>query len=65
VEVMVGRLSGVPTLARSRFSADFLLHLSEEGMSAEAIIEDYELDLAQVKAVLDFARAQKQVLLAA
>jgi uncharacterized protein (DUF433 family) len=65
VEVVIGRLSGVPTLKNSRFSADNLLALHENGMSAEDLVEDYDLELIQVRAVLSFAEAQKQALVTA
>jgi len=60
VEVVVGRLSGVPTLVNTRFSADNLLALHEDGMSAAQIVEDYDLDLSQVDRVLRFAEMKKR-----
>jgi uncharacterized protein (DUF433 family) len=59
VVVMPGRLSGVPTVGESRFSADRLLQLHELGMSPEEIVEDYELDLGIVRRVLAFAVAKQ------
>jgi uncharacterized protein (DUF433 family) len=59
VVVMPGRLSGVPTVGESRFSADNLLQLHEFGMSPEEIVDDYELDLGIVRRVLAFAAAKK------
>jgi uncharacterized protein (DUF433 family) len=59
VVVMPGRLSGVPTVGESRFSADNLLQLHEHGMSAEEIVDDYYLDLGIVRRVLDFAARKK------
>jgi uncharacterized protein (DUF433 family) len=55
IVVMPGRLSGVPTVGDLRFSADNLLQLHEWGMSADEIVQDYSLDLAVVRRVLDFA----------
>lgn len=60
VEVMVGRLSGVPTVGHSRFSADSLLALHEDGMSAEEIVNEFELDLGRVQRILLFAAERKQ-----
>ena len=60
VEVVVGRLGGVPTLCDSRFSADNLLALYEDGMSVDEILEDYELDPGRVRRILDFARTKGQ-----
>jgi uncharacterized protein (DUF433 family) len=56
VEVVKGKLSGVPLLVGTRFSADNVLALHESGMSAEAIASEYDLDRAQVEHVLQFAR---------
>ena len=55
VVVMPGRLSGVPTVGHSRFSADNLLHLYETGMSARELAAGYLLDLQKVVMVLRFA----------
>jgi uncharacterized protein (DUF433 family) len=65
VEVVVGRLSGVPTLVNTRFSADHLLALHEDGMSASEIVNDYDLQLDQVERVLRFAEMKKRAALAA
>jgi uncharacterized protein (DUF433 family) len=61
VVVMPGRLSGVPTVGESRFSADNLLELYEGGMSARELAADYILDLQKVVAVLRFALAHGAV----
>jgi uncharacterized protein (DUF433 family) len=61
VVVMPGRLSGVPTVGESRFSADNLLDLYESGMSARELAADYILDLQKVVAVLRFALAHGAV----
>jgi uncharacterized protein (DUF433 family) len=65
VVVLPGRLSGVPTVGESRFSADNLLQLHEWGMSVEEIVEDYYLDLGIVRRVLDFANRKKALVQAA
>lgn len=65
VVVMPGRLSGVPTVGDLRFSADNLLQLHENGMSAEEIAEEYCVDLEQARRVLDFANRKKALLQAA
>ena len=57
VEVMAGKLSGVPTVGPSRFSADNLLFLYEEGMSVREIFDSYMLDLRDIVNVLAFARS--------
>jgi uncharacterized protein (DUF433 family) len=61
VVVMPGRLSGVPTVGESRFSADNLLELYESGMSARELAAGYLLDLQKVVAVLRFALAHGAV----
>jgi uncharacterized protein (DUF433 family) len=65
VEVVVGRLSGVPTLVNTRFSADNLLSLHEDGMTAAQIVEDYDLELSQVERALQFAEMKKRDIQAA
>ena len=57
VEVIVGRLSGVPTLVNTRFSADNLLSHYETGSSARELAADYQLDLEVVTRVLRFAQS--------
>jgi len=61
VVVMPGRLSGVPTVGESRFSADNLLDLYEGGMSARELAAGYLLDLQKVVSVLRFALAHGAV----
>jgi len=65
VVVLPGRLSGVPTVGESRFSADNLLQLHEWGMSAEEIADEYYVDLEQAKRLLEFADRKKSLVLAA
>ena len=65
VVVMPGRLSGVPTVGESRFSADNLLEMYEAGLSIEEIVEDYDLDLDIVRRILHFAAEQKSAAKAA
>jgi uncharacterized protein (DUF433 family) len=65
VVVMPGRLSGVPTVGESRFSADNLLQLHEDGMSAEEIAEEYWVDLELARRVLEFANRKKALVRAA
>jgi uncharacterized protein (DUF433 family) len=65
VAVLPGRLSGVPTVGDLRFSADNLLQLHEDGMSAEEIAEEYYVDLEQARRVLDFANRKKALVQAA
>jgi uncharacterized protein (DUF433 family) len=61
VEVVTGRLSGVPVLVGTRFSADNLLALHEGGMSADEIADEYDLDRVQVARVLQFARKRQDI----
>jgi uncharacterized protein (DUF433 family) len=65
VVVMPGRLSGVPTVGESRFSADHLLELHEMGLSVDEIVADYELESDIVRRILNFAAEQKSTAKAA
>lgn len=60
VVVMPGRLSGVPTVGHSRFSADNLLALYEEGETVEALAEEYFLNRGLIERVVQFAVARQQ-----
>ncbi len=55
VEVIPGKVSGVPLVKGSRVQADTVLESYEMGESVEDIAYDYSLDEADVCAVLQFA----------
>jgi uncharacterized protein (DUF433 family) len=59
VVVMPGRLSGVPTVGHSRFSADNLLALVEGGEQVSELVEDYGLDREVAERILRFAEGKK------
>ncbi|MDQ2924223.1 MAG: DUF433 domain-containing protein [Acidobacteriota bacterium] len=55
VEVVAGKVSGVPLLVHTRMPADSVLSNFEYGMTPEKIAEEYDLDPATVRVVLRFA----------
>jgi uncharacterized protein (DUF433 family) len=55
VEVIPGKVSGVPILVGTRMQAGGVIECYEAGRSAEEIADDFDLDLEQVKAVIDYA----------
>jgi len=55
IEVIPGKLSGVPLLKHSRVPADAVLESYELGESVEDIAYSYSLDPEQIKKVLAFA----------
>ena len=52
VEVVPGKVSGVPILKGSRMPADGILENHESGMTAEEIAEMFELPLEPVRELL-------------
>lgn len=63
VERVPGRLSGVPVVKDTRVQADAIVENYADGLSVEEISEEFDLELATVKAILSFA-AQHEVHLA-
>jgi uncharacterized protein (DUF433 family) len=59
VEVIPGKVSGVPLVKGSRVQADTVLESYEMGESVEEIAYDYYLDEADVRAILRFAGVQE------
>ncbi len=55
IEVVPGKLSGVPILKHSRVTADAVLESYELGESVEDIAYSYSLDPEQIEKVLAFA----------
>jgi uncharacterized protein (DUF433 family) len=58
IEVVPGKLSGVPILKHSRVPADAVLESYKLGESVEDIAYSYSLDPAQIRKVLAFAESQ-------
>ncbi len=65
VEVIVGKVSGVPLLAGTRMPADSVLQHFEWDESPQDIAEQFCLNLQQVLAVLRFAGVLEQDSMAA
>jgi len=55
VEVIPGKVSGVPLVRHSRVQADAVLENYESGESVEDIAYNFELDPADIVAVLSYA----------
>jgi uncharacterized protein (DUF433 family) len=55
VERVEGKKGGVPLLKDTRMQADLVIDNCQAGLSAEEIVEVYDLDLRQVKAVIDYS----------
>ena len=55
VEVIPGKVSGVPLVRGSRVQADTVLESYELGESVEDIAEDFDLSPKDIEAVLAFA----------
>jgi len=58
IEVVPGKLSGVPILKHSRVTADAVLESYELGESVEDIAYSYSLDPEQIEKVLAFAEVR-------
>ena len=58
VELVPGKVSGVPILKGTRVQADAVLGNYEAGETPESIAEMFQLDLQQVRAVLNYAHDQ-------
>jgi uncharacterized protein (DUF433 family) len=55
VEVIPGKVSGVPLVRNSRVQADAVLENHESGESVEDIAYNFELDPEDIRAVLAYA----------
>ncbi len=55
VEVIPGKVSGVPLVRNSRVQADSVLENYESGESVEDIADNFELDPEEIRAVLAYA----------
>lgn len=55
VEVIPGKVSGVPLLKGTRVQADTILESAELGRTPEQIADDYRIKLSDVKALLAYA----------
>lgn len=60
VESEPDKLSGVPILIHSRMQADGVVDNYLDGMSAEEIADDFELDIESVRGVLEFAKVLRR-----
>ena len=59
VEVVPGRVSGVPVLKHSRVQADTVLESYELGETVEEIAYSYSLDPENIRKVLAFVASQR------
>lgn len=59
VESIADRLGGVPVLKGTRMPADSIVENYDYGMSPGEIAETFELDVAQVISILEFAGKQR------
>ncbi len=65
VEVVVGKVSGVPLLVKTRMPADSVLQHFEWDETPEEIADTFDLDIEQVRAVLRFAGVLDRTAIAA
>jgi uncharacterized protein (DUF433 family) len=65
VEVIPGKVSGVPLLVGTRMPADSVLQHYEWGESFEEIVEQFDLDAEDVMSVLRFAGVLDRTAIAA
>lgn len=61
VEQIPGKCSGAPVLRSTRFFAEAILELHQDGYTAEAIVKSYELDVKQVQSVIDYILSHGRV----
>lgn len=61
VEVVPGKVSGVPILRGTRVPADTVLENFEGGSPVEEIAYNFDLDPEQVKQILAFAHSKQAV----
>ncbi|MDQ2843049.1 MAG: DUF433 domain-containing protein [Acidobacteriota bacterium] len=62
VEVVPGKVSGVPILKHSRMPADAVLENYESGSPVEEIAENFELPEDQIRTVLAYAAKRNPAL---
>ena len=55
VEVVPGKVSGVPILKHTRMQADSVIENYDDGMSVDEIAEAFELPKAAVRQVVEYA----------
>lgn len=60
VESVPERLSGVPVLKGTRLQADSVVENARDGMSAAEIADMFEVPEDRVRAVIEYAAAQRQ-----
>jgi len=65
VEVVVGKVSGVPVLVKTRMPADSVLQHFEWDETPEEIADTFDLNIEQVRAVLRFAGVLDRTAIAA
>jgi uncharacterized protein (DUF433 family) len=61
VEVVPGKVSGVPILKGSRVQADAVLQNAESGESVEDIAYNFDLDPEDIRKVLSYAASRQTV----
>ena len=61
VEVIPGKVSGVPLVRNSRVQADAVLENHESGESVEDIAYNFDLNPDDIRAVLAYASARQLV----
>lgn len=62
VEVIPGKVSGVPLLKGTRMPADAILENYADGLPADEIAEVFELPINSVRELLAYARKQNPAL---
>jgi uncharacterized protein (DUF433 family) len=60
VEVVPGKVSGVPILKHTRIQADSIVENFESGSSGQEIAEMFQISADVVRGVLAYAEAQKE-----
>jgi len=60
VEVVPGKVSGVPILKHTRVQADSIVENFESGSPVDEISENFSIPEDIIRGVLDYAAAQKQ-----
>jgi uncharacterized protein (DUF433 family) len=58
VEVVPGKVSGVPLIRNTRVPADTVLESAELGESSEEIAFNYDLQIEDVRTILEYASRQ-------
>jgi uncharacterized protein (DUF433 family) len=61
IEVVPGKMSGVPILRHSRVQADTVLESHELGQTVDDIAKSYDLSVEDVRKVLKFAEVRSQM----